>query len=156
MRRQRNMIQTKEQDKTSEKELNKAEINSVPDKEFKVMNIKMLNELWRIMDKHSENFNRVRKYKRKQTELKTTITEIKNTLEEINSRLDDTEEQIRDLENRILKITQAEQKEEKRILKNEDSLRNIWDKNKGINIHIIRVQKENREIKWQRIYVKKL
>ena len=53
----------KEQDKTSEKELNEVEISNLPDKEFKVTIIKMFTELRRWMDEHSENFNRVRKYK---------------------------------------------------------------------------------------------
>ena len=53
----------KEQDKTSEKELNEVEISNLPDKEFKVTIIKMFTELRRRMDEHSENFNRVRKYK---------------------------------------------------------------------------------------------
>ena len=42
MRQQRNMFQTKEQDKTSEEELSKVEISNLPDKEFKVMTIKIL------------------------------------------------------------------------------------------------------------------
>ena len=53
----------KKQDKTSEKELNEVEISNLPDKEFKVTIIKMFTELRRRMDEHSENFNRVRKYK---------------------------------------------------------------------------------------------
>ena len=57
MRKQRNMFQTKEQDKTSEKELIKTEISNLPDKEFKVVTIKMLTDLGR-MDEHSENFNK--------------------------------------------------------------------------------------------------
>ena len=35
MRRQRNMFQTKKQDKTPEGELSEVEISSLPDKEFK-------------------------------------------------------------------------------------------------------------------------
>ena len=52
------MFQIKEQDKYSEKELNKTEISSLPDKEFKVMVIRMLTELGRRMDEYSENFNK--------------------------------------------------------------------------------------------------
>ena len=64
MRRQRNVFQSKEQDKTSEKELNKTEISNPPDKELKVMVIKMLTKFRRRMDKHSETFNKERKYKK--------------------------------------------------------------------------------------------
>ena len=45
MKRQRNMSQIKEQDKITVKELNEIEINSVSNKEFKVMVIKILNGL---------------------------------------------------------------------------------------------------------------
>ena len=47
MRRQRNMFQMKEQDKTSEKEPNQVEVSNLPNKDFKVMIIKMLNKLRR-------------------------------------------------------------------------------------------------------------
>ena len=47
----------KEQDKTSE-ELSKVEICKLPDKEFKVMIIKMLNKPRRRMNEYSEKFNK--------------------------------------------------------------------------------------------------
>ena len=80
----------KEQNKTSEKELNKVEMSSIPHKEFKVMIIKMLNKPGRRIDEHSENF-KLENIKKNRIELKNTIIEIENTLEGINSRLDDTE-----------------------------------------------------------------
>lgn len=46
----------KEQDKTLEK-VYKMDISNLPDKEFKDMVIKMLNDL-RIIDKYSENFHK--------------------------------------------------------------------------------------------------
>ena len=52
------MFQKKEQEKTSEKELNKVETGNLPNKEFKVMIIKLPNELWRRMDGHSKKFNK--------------------------------------------------------------------------------------------------
>lgn len=51
------MLQTKEQEKTSEKEKEMKIIN-VPDKKFEVMVIKMLTGLGRRMNKLSENFNK--------------------------------------------------------------------------------------------------
>ena len=45
MRRQRNMAQMKEQNKTSEKELNKMEISNLSDAEFKTLFITMLRKL---------------------------------------------------------------------------------------------------------------
>ena len=46
------MFQTKEQDKTPEEELSEMEISSLPNKKFKGMIIKMLNEFGRRMDVH--------------------------------------------------------------------------------------------------------
>ena len=45
MRRQRNVTQMKEENKTPEKELNKMEISNLSDAEFKILLIKMLKEL---------------------------------------------------------------------------------------------------------------
>ena len=85
------MFQLKEQDKPSENELNKMEISNPPDKQFKVMGIKMLTKLIRRMGEHSKTFNKemienIRKY---QTEV---IIELKNTLEGFNGRLNEVEE----------------------------------------------------------------
>ena len=68
-----------------------------------------------------------------------TITEIKNTLEGINSRITEAEEKISDLEDRMMEFTATEQNKEKRMKRNEDSLRDLWDNIKRTNIHIIRV-----------------
>ena len=45
MRRQRNMVQMKEQIKTPEKETNKMEISNLSDAELKTLAIRMLKEL---------------------------------------------------------------------------------------------------------------
>ena len=45
MRKQRNMLQMKEQNKTPEKELNKMKTSNLPDAEFKTLVIRMLNDL---------------------------------------------------------------------------------------------------------------
>ena len=65
------------------------------DKEFKELAIKILTELWKRRDEHSENFN---KELEKKSELKNTRTEMKNKLDEIHSTVDGTEEHISDLE----------------------------------------------------------
>ena len=56
------MLQKKEQDKTSEEKLCEVEISNLPDKHFKVMIIKILRQLRRRMDEHSEKLGK-RKYK---------------------------------------------------------------------------------------------
>ena len=75
--------------------------------------------------------------KNKQTEMKNTITEMKTTLEGINSRKPEAEEQISDLEDRMVEFTAAEQNKEKRMKRNEDSLRDLWYNIKCNNIRII-------------------
>ena len=57
MRKQRNMSQMKEQEKTPENELNEMKAMNLPDTEFKTLVIKMLNELLGSVDKLTENFN---------------------------------------------------------------------------------------------------
>lgn len=64
MKKQGNMFQKKEQDKSPETNLNKMEISDLSDREFKIMVIKMLTGVRRAMKAHSENFNRERKYKK--------------------------------------------------------------------------------------------
>lgn len=92
----------KEQDKTSEINLNKTEISNIADKEFKVMVINMLTKLGRRMDGHSKNFNKeienTIKYPIEVIELKNIVTELKNTLEGFNSRLAEAEERFSHLE----------------------------------------------------------
>lgn len=60
----------KEQNKTSEKNLNEPEISNLPGKEFKVLVIKMITKLRSRMNKHSEMFNKetenIRKYQTEQ------------------------------------------------------------------------------------------
>ena len=58
MKQQKNMFQMKEQDKTPEEDLSEEYLSNLPDKEFKLMFIKMLNELRRRVDEHSEKFNK--------------------------------------------------------------------------------------------------
>ena len=75
--------------------------------------------------------------------MKNTVTEMRTTVEGINSRLNDTEKWITELEDRIVKTTATEQKKMKR---NKDRLRDLWDNIKPTNIHIIGVPEgEERE-----------
>ena len=71
---------------------------------------------------------------------------MKNTLEGINSRITEAEKRTSDLEERMVEFTAAEQNKEKRMKRNEDSLRDLWDKVKRNNIRIIGVPEgEERE-----------
>ena len=75
--------------------------------------------------------------KNKQTEMNNTITEMKTTLQGINSRITETEEWISDLEDRMVEFTATEQNKEKRMKRNDNSQRDLWDKTKHNNICII-------------------
>ena len=79
------MHQMKEQDKTPEKQLNEVEIGSLPEKEFRIMIVKMIQDLRKRMEAKIENmkdmFNKyLEELKNKQTEMTNTITEMKTTL----------------------------------------------------------------------------
>ena len=88
--------------------------------------------------------------------LKNKWTERNNTLEEINSRITEAEEWINsDLEDRLVEITAIEQNMGKRMKRNEDSIRDLWDNVKCTNIHIIWVPQEKRERKDLRKYLKR-
>ena len=85
--------------------------------------------------------------------MNNTITEMKNTLEGINSRITEAEERISDLEDRMVKFIAAEQNKEKRMKRNEDSLRDLWDNIKHNNIHITGVPEgEEREKGLEKIF----
>ena len=53
---------------------------------------------------------------------------MKNTLGGISSRITEAEEHINHLEDRMVEIFAMEQNKEKRMKRNEDSLRDLWDK----------------------------
>ena len=149
----------KEQNKTPEKQLNEVEIGNLPEKEFRIMIVKMIQDLRKRMEAKIKNmqemFNKeLQELKNKQTEMNNTITEMKNTLGGINSRITEAEEQISDLEDRMVEFTATEQNKEKRMKRNEDSLRDLWDNIKGNDIRIIGIQ-EGEERKNQRKYLKR-
>ena len=100
----------------------------------------MLTDIVRRLDKHGENVSKeLENIKKNQSEMKSTILEMKNSLQGLKCRADDTEDQISELNKRLEEITQDEEIKEKRIKKNENSLREFWDNIKYINICIIGV-----------------
>ena len=58
------------------------------------------------------------------------------------SRIMETEDRISEVEDKMVEINEAERKKEKRIKRNEDNLRDIWDNVKCPNIQIIGVPEE--------------
>ena len=84
--------------------------------------------------------------------MNNTITEMKTTLEGINSRITEAEEWISDLEDRMVEFTASEQDKEKKMKRNEDSLRDLWDI-KCNNILIIGVPEgDEREKEPEKIF----
>ena len=78
--------------------------------------------------------------------MNNTITEMKNTLEGNNRRITEAEERISDLEDRMVQFTAMEQNKEKRMKRNEDSIKDLWDNIRRMNIRIIGVPEgEERE-----------
>ena len=54
MKRLRTMYQLKKQDKTPEKQLNEVEIGNFPEKEFRIMIVKMIQNLGKRMEAKTE------------------------------------------------------------------------------------------------------
>ena len=81
--------------------------------------------------------------------MKDTQNEIKQNIQGTNSDRKETRTQSNYLEQKEEINIQPEQNEETRILKNEERLRNLWDKLKHSNIRIIGVpegEKQQQEI----------
>ena len=152
------MYQTKGQDKTPEKQLHEVEIGNLPEKEFRIMIVKMIQDLGKRMEakieKMQEMLNKGREeWKNKQTEMNNTITEMKTTLEGINRRITEAEERVSDLEDRIVEFTAVEQNKENRMKRKKDSLRELWHNIKCNNIYIIGVPEgEEREKGPEKIF----
>ena len=104
------MSQVKVQDKNLQDQINEEEIGNLPEKEFRAIIVKMIQNLGNRMEawieKIQETFNKdLEELKNKQTEMNNTITEMKNTLEGINNRITEAEERISELEDKMMEIT---------------------------------------------------
>ena len=99
MTRQRNIQQTKEHDKRPPNQRKEEEIWSLPEKEFRIMMVQMIQNLENKVDLQTnrletrvenmqEMFNKdLEEIKKSQSIMKNEITEIKRTLEGISSRI---------------------------------------------------------------------
>ena len=58
VKRQRTLFQVKEQDKTPEKQVNEVEIENLPEKEFRIIIVKMIHDLRKRMEKMQEMFTK--------------------------------------------------------------------------------------------------
>ena len=116
----------KEQTRNTEVQINEEEIGKIPEKEFRIMIVKMIKNLENKTEKMQESISKdIEKVKNNHTN--NTITEIKNTLAGINSRISEAEEWISELEDKMVEITAEEKNKVKRMKRTEDSLRDLWD-----------------------------
>ena len=102
-------------------ELSNEEIANLSDVEFKTLVIRMLTEI-------VENGHKI------EEEVKAMQSEIKENVLGTNSEGKETGTQINGLDQKEGTNIQTEQNEEKRIQKNEQRLRNLWDNFKCSNI----------------------
>ena len=81
MNRQRNTTQMKEQTRNTEVQINEEEIGKIPEKEFRIMIVKMIKNLESKMEKMQESINKdLEELKKIHAETNNTVNEIKTTL----------------------------------------------------------------------------
>jgi len=124
MKRQKNTQQIKEHDKCPPNQTKEEEIGSLPEKEFRIMILKMIlnlknkmelqiNSLETRIEKMQKMFNKdLEEMKKSQSIMNHAINEIKNTLEGTNSRITEAEVRVSEVEDRMVEINEAERKKE--------------------------------------------
>ena len=123
MKRQRNIQQVKEQNKCPPNQTKEEEVGSPPEKEFRIMIVKMtqnlenkmelqINSLETRTEKMQERFNKdLEKIKKSQYVMNNAINEIKkNTLEGTNSGIMEAEDRISEVEDRMVEINESEER----------------------------------------------
>ena len=111
MKRQKNTQHVKEQVKCPPKQTKEEEIGNLPDKEFQIMIVKMIQNLENKMDsqinsletrieKMQERFHKDLEKKKSQYIMNNAINEIKNTLEGTKSKITKKEDRINEIEDR--------------------------------------------------------
>ena len=129
MKRQRNTQQVKEQDKYPPKQTKEEEIGNLLDKEFRIMILKLIqnlenkmelqiNSLETRIEKMQEMFNKgLEEIKKSQYIMNTAINEIKNTLGGTNSRITKAEDRISEVEDRMVEIKETQRKQKLKDMK---------------------------------------
>ncbi|KAK1346717.1 hypothetical protein QTO34_000577 [Cnephaeus nilssonii] len=160
MGRQKDNPQRKEKEESPERELNDIETSSLSEKEFRVMVIRMfkrmddkytqLNDKYTQLNENYKELNEnVANMKKNQEEMKNGIATIKNTVEDVKSRIEEAEDCISELEDKVGRNSQTQQQLERRLKKQEESLRELWDNTKRNNICLIGIpegEEEKQEI----------
>ena len=122
MKRQRNTQQVKEQDKCPPNQTKEEEIGNLPDKEFRIMIVKMIqnlenkkelqiNSLETRTEKMQERFNKdLEEIKKSQYIMNNAINDIKNILQGTISRIMEAEDRISEVGDRMVEINETERK----------------------------------------------
>ena len=122
MKRQRDTQQVKEQEKCLPNQTKEEEIGNLPETEFRILIVKMiqnleikmesqLNSLETRTEKMQEGFNKdIEEIKKRQYIMNNAINEIKNTLEATNSRITEAEDRISEIEDRMVEISREEKR----------------------------------------------
>lgn len=95
IKRQKNIFQIKQKDKSIETNLSKFEICDLSDRKFKLMCIRMLSEVRGAVQKQINTLNKkiqsIKKHQAETIDLKNIIIELKNVINIYNSRLEQAE-----------------------------------------------------------------
>jgi len=129
MKRQRNTQKVKKQNKCPPNQTKEEETGNLPDKEFQIMIVKIIqnleikmesqiNSLETRIEKMQEMFNKdLEEIKKSQYIMNNAINEIKNTVEGTNSSIMEAEDRISEVEDRMVEINGAERKKELKEMK---------------------------------------
>ena len=120
MKRQRNTQQLKEQDKCPPNQTKEEEIGNLPDKEFRIMILKMMqnlenklelqiNSLETRIEKMQEMFNKnLEEITKSRYIMNNSINELKITLEGTKSRITEAEFMICEVDDSMVEINETE------------------------------------------------
>ena len=123
MKRQRNTEKVKKHEKCPPSQTKEEEIGNLPEKEFRIMIIKIqnlenkmelqINSLETKIEKMQKMFNKdLEEIKESQLKMNNAINAIKITLEGTMSRITETEDRISEVEDKMVDIHEAERKKE--------------------------------------------
>ena len=121
MKIQSSTQQVKEQEKCLPNQTKEEEIGNLPEKEFQILIVKMIQNLEikmesqiNSLEKMRERFNKdLEEIKKSQYIMNNATNEVRNTLEATNSRITEAEDRISEIEDRKAEINESERKQEK-------------------------------------------
>ena len=118
MKRQRNIQQVKEHDKCPPNQTKEEEIGSLPGKEFRIMIVKMIQNLENKMELQVNSLET--RIEKMQEMFSKDLEEIKKSQSIMNNAITEIKAQ-----DRMVEINETERKKEKRIKRDEDKLRDL-------------------------------